>query len=238
MEDGGVTLRNFVISMNQPLRHGGATLFQSSFGNSREGKDITVLQVVRNPGAWIPYASVLIMSLGLLWHFGSSLFRFLAARAKATATLALLACVLPAQAAETAWDSQVFGEIPVQNAGRVQPIETLANGSLLQMRSRRELALTKLERVAFGQKPSTWTAEQRTDIFQEIPGLKDNQAVLDTLEIRPLPSTGFAQRRRLADRSRLPRPPRPPPTDFPRRQPRGPPDDRTRPGENEVRELG
>ncbi|GBL44071.1 hypothetical protein EMGBD4_15700 [Verrucomicrobiota bacterium] len=190
VEDGGVTLRNFVISMNQPLRHGGATLFQSSFGNSREGKDITVLQVVRNPGAWIPYASVLIMSLGLLWHFGSSLFRFLAARAKATATLALLACVLPAQAAETAWDSQVFGEIPVQNAGRVQPIETLANGSLLQMRSRRELALTKLERVAFGQKPSTWTAEQRTDIFQEIPGLKDNQAVLDTLEIRPLPLHG------------------------------------------------
>jgi len=190
VEDGGVTLRNFVISMNQPLRHGGATLFQSSFGNSREGKDITVLQVVRNPGAWIPYASVLIMSLGLLWHFGSSLFRFLAARAKATATLALLACLLPAQAAETAWDSQVFGEIPVQNAGRVQPIETLANGSLLQMRSRRELALTKLERVAFGQKPSTWTAEQRTEIFQEIPGLKDNQAVLDTLEIRPLPLHG------------------------------------------------
>jgi len=190
VEDGGVTLRNFVISMNQPLRHGGATLFQSSFGNSREGKDITVLQVVRNPGAWIPYASVLIMSLGLLWHFGSSLFRFLAARAKATATLALLACLLPARAAETAWDSQVFGEIPVQNAGRVQPIETLANGSLLQMRSRRELALTKLERVAFGQKPSTWTAEQRTEIFQEIPGLKDNQAVLDTLEIRPLPLHG------------------------------------------------
>ncbi len=190
VEDGGVTLRNFVISMNQPLRHGGATLFQSSFGNSREGKDITVLQVVRNPGAWIPYASVLIMSLGLLWHFGSSLFRFLAARAKATATLALLACLLPAQAAETAWDSQVFGEIPVQNAGRVQPIETLANGSLLQMRSRRELALTKLERVAFGQKPSTWTAEQRTEIFQEIPGLKDNQAVLDSLETRPLPLHG------------------------------------------------
>ncbi|NBX34973.1 hypothetical protein EBR16_06395, partial [bacterium] len=189
----GVTLRNFVISMNQPLRHAGATLFQSSFGNSREGKDITVLQVVRNPGAWIPYVSVLIMSIGLLWQFGFSLARFIAGRGKtvATAALLLVAC-LPAHGADSAWDSRVFGEIPVQAGGRIQPIETLASGSLLQMRARREVALGGIERVAFGQKPSTWTDAQRAEIFRALPGLKDNKAVLDALEARPLQLKGGA----------------------------------------------
>jgi ABC-type transport system involved in cytochrome c biogenesis permease subunit len=189
----GVTLRNFVISMNQPLRHAGATLFQSSFGNSREGKDITVLQVVRNPGAWIPYASVLIMSVGLIWQFGFSLARFIAGRGRSAATAAaFLLAALPAQAAEPGWDSRVFGEIPVQAGGRIQPIETLASGSLLQMRARRELALSATERIAFGQKPSTWTEAQRAEIFRTLPGLKDNPAVLGALETRPLPLKGGA----------------------------------------------
>ena len=190
----GVPRPNYVISMNQPLRHAGATLFQSSFGNSRDGKDITVLQVVRNPGAWIPYASVVIMSVGLLWQFGFSLVRFLAGRGKTAATAALLlATIVPAQGGEAAsWDSRVFGEIPVQSGGRVQPIETLASGSLLQMRARRELALSGPERIAFGRKPSTWSPEERSEIFRVLPGLKDNKAVLDTLEVRPLPLKGGA----------------------------------------------
>ncbi|GBL30292.1 hypothetical protein EMGBS10_14420 [Opitutia bacterium] len=60
--------------------------FPVQLRQSRDGKDITVLQVVRNPGAWIPYASVLIMSVGLLWQFGFSLIRFVAGRGKTTAT--------------------------------------------------------------------------------------------------------------------------------------------------------
>lgn len=192
LQDGNVTLRNFVISMNQPLRHGGSTFFQSSFGNSREGKNITVLQVVRNPGAWIPYASVLLMSLGLLGHFGYALVRFIAGRGKTAAAAAalLLLCLAPATAAEAGWDSALFGDIPVQSGGRIQPIETLANGSLLQMRARREIALTRLERVAFGQKPSSWTAEQRAEILKEFPGL--DATVQAALELRPIPLQGGA----------------------------------------------
>ncbi|MFM7242404.1 MAG: cytochrome c biogenesis protein, partial [Opitutia bacterium] len=105
----------------------------------------------------------------------------------------LLATLVPAHGLEAAsWDSRVFGEIPVQSGGRVQPIETLASGSLLQMRARRELALSGPERIAFGRKPSAWSPEERSEIFRVLPGLKDNKAVLDALEVRPLPIKGGA----------------------------------------------
>ncbi len=143
----------FNISMNQPLRHAGLTFFQSSFGSTKDGKDLSVLQVVRNPGWLIPYISVALMSLGLIWHFGVSLLRFLRGRAaKAAAVLTLGFLTATADAADTGWNSREFGTIPVQSGGRVVPIETLATGSLLQMRSRTSISLSKLERVAFGQR--------------------------------------------------------------------------------------
>ena len=57
------------ISMNEPLRHKGYTLYQSSFDLSGE-KPFTVLHVVRNRGRIFPYAASLIMALGLLLHLG------------------------------------------------------------------------------------------------------------------------------------------------------------------------
>ena len=185
LSEGSQSL-NYNISMNQPLRHAGLTFFQSSFGSTREGKDLSVLQVVRNPGAWIPYVSVGIMSLGLLWHFGFSLLRFLRGRAaKSAAILAFGLFALTGQAAEQTWNSQEFGNIPVQSGGRIVPLETLASGSLLQMRSRREIRLTDLERIAFGQKPSTWTAEQKKQIAEALPGVDANvQAALEKRPVR------------------------------------------------------
>ena len=174
------------ISMNQPLRHAGLTFFQSSFGSTKDGKDLSVLQVVRNPGWLLPYVSVSIMSLGLIWHFGFSLLRFLRGRAaKAAAILALGLLIVPAEAADAGWNTREFGEIPVQSGGRVIPIETLATGSLLQMRSRTSIGLSKLERVAFGQRPSTWSAEQRAEIAKELPALDANlQAMLEKRPVR------------------------------------------------------
>jgi len=61
------------ISMNHPLRTGGNAYFQASFG--QDGKS-TVLQVVSNPGWWVPYVSTAIMTIGLLIHFGISLVRY------------------------------------------------------------------------------------------------------------------------------------------------------------------
>ena len=181
----------FNISMNQPLRHAGLTFFQSSFGSTKDGKDLSVLQVVRNPGWLIPYISVALMSLGLIWHFGVSLLRFLRGRAaKAAAVLTLGFLTTTADAADAGWNSREFGTIPVQSGGRVVPIETLATGSLLQMRSRTSISLSKLERVAFGQRPSTWTAEQREAIAKELPTLSTELQAL--LEKRPVRLTGGA----------------------------------------------
>jgi hypothetical protein len=167
----------FTISMNQPMRHAGMTFYQSSFGATAEGKNISVLQVVQNPGWLIPYLSVGLMSFGLLWHFSLSLGQFLNRRSSTVALSIFALCLLTSQAKseDQIWDSQELGNIPVQSGGRVIPIETLANSSLLQMRARREIALSDIEVIAFSKKPSTWTAEESLQITKEFPDL-DNAA--------------------------------------------------------------
>lgn len=69
--------RDTLISMNSPLRHGGETFYQSRvLGNDDE----TVLQVVRNPGVWLPYISCCMVALGMIVHFGLGLNGFLRQR--------------------------------------------------------------------------------------------------------------------------------------------------------------
>jgi cytochrome c biogenesis protein ResB len=77
------------ISMNQPLRHAGLTFFQSSFGNTKDGKSLSVLQVVRNPSWTMPYIACTLMTLGLLIQFGIHLFAFIAKRRKLAAPTAV-----------------------------------------------------------------------------------------------------------------------------------------------------
>ncbi|MEI6247066.1 MAG: cytochrome c biogenesis protein CcsA [Verrucomicrobiota bacterium] len=188
IQDAGVQPFSFNISMNQPLRHGGMTFYQSSFGNTAAGKDISVLQVVRNPGWLLPYISVSLMSLGLLLHFGISLFGFLKRRTKTAATAGLVALLTftPTDAsAQEVWDSREIGSLPVQSGGRIIPLETLATGSMLQMRARREIALTELEAVAFGRKPSTWTEAEKADIKEQYPELL-TVGLMQQLEKRPV----------------------------------------------------
>ncbi len=69
--------RDVLIYMNSPLRHGGLTFYQASFGKN---DTLSVLQVVRNPAWTLPYLSCLLVSLGLLWHFGVMLLKSLGAR--------------------------------------------------------------------------------------------------------------------------------------------------------------
>jgi hypothetical protein len=64
--------RDVLIFMNQPLRYDGKAFYQASFG---KGDTLSVLQVVENPGWLIPYISCVIVSAGLLWHFGLTLRR-------------------------------------------------------------------------------------------------------------------------------------------------------------------
>jgi hypothetical protein len=85
--------REVLIYMNHPLRrfaHGGPlitwlfngeTFYQSSYLPPEAGVSGTVLQVVHNPGWFMPYASCLLVSVGMMTHFGIHLFGFLRRRA-------------------------------------------------------------------------------------------------------------------------------------------------------------
>ncbi len=69
--------RQVRIYMNNPLRHGGHTFYQSGFKNDDR---TTILQVVRNPGWLLPYIACVISGFGLLYHFILSLAGFLQRR--------------------------------------------------------------------------------------------------------------------------------------------------------------
>jgi hypothetical protein len=70
--------RTVDIFMNNPLRYRGETFYQSSVEGMDEG---TVLQVVRNPGWLLPYASCILVAVGMVVHFGAHLRTFLRRRA-------------------------------------------------------------------------------------------------------------------------------------------------------------
>ena len=68
------------ISMNEPLRHKGYTLYQSSWGppDARPGdKLFSVLSVVRNPADQLPMWATVVICFGILWQSLYRLFRYL-----------------------------------------------------------------------------------------------------------------------------------------------------------------
>src|SRR5690606_35730536 len=60
------------IYMNNPLRHGGYVFYQASFS---QDETTTILQVVRNPGFFMPYLAFALITFGLLYHFLLHSFR-------------------------------------------------------------------------------------------------------------------------------------------------------------------
>jgi hypothetical protein len=75
-EDKGVD-RTVKIWMNNPLRYAGETFYQSSF---EPGRNVTILQVVRNDGWMLPYLSCMIVGAGMSLHMGRNLYTFLRRR--------------------------------------------------------------------------------------------------------------------------------------------------------------
>jgi hypothetical protein len=71
--------RDVLIYMNQPLRYDGKAFYQASYG---KGDTLSVLQVVANPGWLLPYLSCALITLGLLLHFGITLFNAIKRREK------------------------------------------------------------------------------------------------------------------------------------------------------------
>lgn len=70
--------REVKIHMNNPMWHGQETYYQHAY---LEGNTGTILQVVRNPGWFMPYLSCALVTLGMLVHFGATLANFLQRRA-------------------------------------------------------------------------------------------------------------------------------------------------------------
>jgi hypothetical protein len=73
--------RDVLIYMNQPLRYAGRAFYQASFGKN---DTLSILQVVENPGWLLPYVSCVLVTLGLLVHFGISLARWVRKQQAAT----------------------------------------------------------------------------------------------------------------------------------------------------------
>jgi hypothetical protein len=68
------------ITMNEPLRHHGYTFFQSSWGPQGAGPGeqlFSVFAVVRNPADQWPLYACIVVTAGLLIHFGQKLVIFL-----------------------------------------------------------------------------------------------------------------------------------------------------------------
>lgn len=74
----GIEARPVEIYMNAPLYYRGETFYQSSWTTDPMTRkaDGTVLQVVRNPGWLMPYIACLLVGVGMLVHFGNTLYKF------------------------------------------------------------------------------------------------------------------------------------------------------------------
>jgi hypothetical protein len=66
--------REVLIYMNSPLRYAGETYYQSGFDPDNQG---TILQVVHNPSWLTPYLSCVLVGVGLVVQFTTSLLGFI-----------------------------------------------------------------------------------------------------------------------------------------------------------------
>ncbi len=149
--DRGVDRRAY-IRMNEPLRYGGETFYQSGFDDGeRTGVRSTTLQVVANFGWMIPYVACMVIITGMLAQFMLTLRRFLSRlEPKKTeggnllgiaSVVAVFACIviwfaLPPSRQISTFDFDAAGKIPVLYGGRVQPLDSLARSTLRTISSR------------------------------------------------------------------------------------------------------
>jgi len=155
--------KDFEIWMNNPLRYAGETFYQSSYipaGAIGDNREMTDFQVVTNEGWMTPYVACMIVVVGMLFHFGLLLMRFLKRSlgaientpvagagwdwkvygpAVGLATLAALYTVSMAYrkpALVDGFDLAAFGRIPIFDGGRAQPIDSYALNNLMQVSER------------------------------------------------------------------------------------------------------
>ena len=143
--------RKVHIWMNNPLRFANLTFYQSGYDNV-DGREKTDLQVVRNLGWMIPYVACSIVGVGMFWHFGLMLVRFLNGLPPGTggghwgsrlaAAVVVLLIVYGAMASsrrllqKDGFDMQAAARIPVMHEGRMKPLGTLSRTVMRAMSKR------------------------------------------------------------------------------------------------------
>lgn len=198
------TDREVVISMNQPLRYRGDTLYQASYQPDNRG---TILQVVRNPGWLLPYLACVLVTVGMVYHFGWQVSKFTRQRQPATAktvplevpvkarfrglvvcsTLLVMGVIIGIPLARrpgaTAFDLAGFAALPVSSEGRVKPMDSVARNALMLASGRQTLRMDKRELSA-----TEFMLElmARPQIIKEVPLVRvDHPEVLTLLGHKP-----------------------------------------------------
>ncbi|MGI9429129.1 MAG: cytochrome c biogenesis protein CcsA, partial [Bythopirellula sp.] len=178
--------RTATISMNNPLRYYGDTLYQADW--DKETEQATVLQVMTNSGWMIPYVSCMLVAIGMFAQFGSTFLRFsrrdvaptqattgmsfgelLAQRKSPTVWVPALVLLIFAgyvcgrarvpKLPATEMQLHQFGELPVAYNGRVKPLDTLARNAL----------------TILSGKGSLEVEEENPNWFRQLTGLKAKQ---------------------------------------------------------------
>ena len=82
--------RHARIVMNEPLRHAGVIVYQTSFGNENDGRPgmppgrfWSGFAVVENPSDQWPLIACIVIGIGMSWHFGSVLMRYIKRESRA-----------------------------------------------------------------------------------------------------------------------------------------------------------
>ncbi len=186
------------IYMNHILEHRGYRFFQSSFDQDEKG---TVLSVNNDPGTWPSYFGYFLLALGMFWSLFSRGNRFskLAEKARKASEAKMLPALLavgllfsfsPTYASEmnpalkiiTSFDKEhanKFGELIVQDsAGRMKPLDTLANEIIAKIHRSSELDVGKYkldaDQVILGMM-------MRPEIYREIKLIRTKEPEVNKL---------------------------------------------------------
>jgi ABC-type transport system involved in cytochrome c biogenesis permease subunit len=204
--------REVKIYMNNPLSYRWDTLYQTGYFPDDSG---TILQVVRNYGWAMPYVSCALVALGMLVHFGihllgflqlslpklavpaaTGLARFVPWMALAGFAIYMVPVMAPPDEVNR-MDLQSFARIPVEDRGRIKPLDTVARNSLLVISNRETFNDESGKEKVDHQPAMKWLLDIMTggDFSEQTPAYKhkvfriENIQVLDLLGLRQRPGS-------------------------------------------------
>ncbi|MCB1591906.1 MAG: cytochrome c biogenesis protein CcsA [Alphaproteobacteria bacterium] len=129
----GQTRWETLVSMNQPVRYKGYTLFQSSFVQTPAGI-MSVLAAVKNTGRVFPYISGLAVCFGLILHLLIRAGVFNRRRRRSAFFILALSLTVSfgAKAQDTAppLPMEEFAKLPILHEGRIKPLDSFARATL------------------------------------------------------------------------------------------------------------